>query len=346
MLARGDLRCIGATTLNEYQKYIEKDAALERRFQPVMVDQPSVEDTITILRGLKERYEVHHGVRIRDKALVAAAVLSDRYISDRFLPDKAIDLVDEAAAKLRTEIESMPTPIDELSHKIMQLEIEEQSLTKETDDASKERLAKITAMKDELKEKENQLKSQWDTEKQSILHTQELKKEIDAVKGEMAQAERNYDLAKASELKYGKLPELEKQLAEQEAHINQQQDSQLLKEEVGEEDIAQVVSRWTGIPVTKMMTGEREKLLHLDETLHERVVGQDEAVSVVSDAIIRARAGIKDPNRPIGSFIFLGPTGVGKTELAKTLAEASSMMNGTSSASTCRNTWKSTPSRA
>ena len=322
MLARGDLRCIGATTLNEYQKYIEKDAALERRFQPVMVDQPSVEDTITILRGLKERYEVHHGVRIRDKALVAAAVLSDRYISDRFLPDKAIDLVDEAAAKLRTEIESMPTPIDELSHKIMQLEIEEQSLTKETDDASKERLAKITAMKDELKEKENQLKSQWDTEKQSILHTQELKKEIDAVKGEMAQAERNYDLAKASELKYGKLPELEKQLAEQEAHINQQQDSQLLKEEVGEEDIAQVVSRWTGIPVTKMMTGEREKLLHLDETLHERVVGQDEAVSVVSDAIIRARAGIKDPNRPIGSFIFLGPTGVGKTELAKTLAEA------------------------
>lgn len=322
MLARGDLRCIGATTLNEYQKYIEKDAALERRFQPVMVDQPSVEDTITILRGLKERYEVHHGVRIRDKALVAAAVLSDRYISDRFLPDKAIDLVDEAAAKLRTEIESMPTPIDELSHKIMQLEIEEQSLTKETDDASKERLAKITAMKQELKEKENQLKSQWDTEKQSILHTQELKKEIDAVKGEMAQAERNYDLAKASELKYGKLPELEKQLAEQEAHLAQKQDSQLLKEEVGEEDIAQVVSRWTGIPVTKMMTGEREKLLHLDETLHKRVVGQDEAVQVVSDAIIRARAGIKDPNRPIGSFIFLGPTGVGKTELAKTLAES------------------------
>ena len=305
-----------------YQNTSKKTPPSNAVPQPVMVDQPSVEDTITILRGLKERYEVHHGVRIRDKALVAAAVLSDRYISDRFLPDKAIDLVDEAAAKLRTEIESMPTPIDELSHKIMQLEIEEQSLTKETDDASKERLAKITAMKDELKEKENQLKSQWDTEKQSILHTQELKKEIDAVKGEMAQAERNYDLAKASELKYGKLPELEKQLAEQEAHINQQQDSQLLKEEVGEEDIAQVVSRWTGIPVTKMMTGEREKLLHLDETLHERVVGQDEAVSVVSDAIIRARAGIKDPNRPIGSFIFLGPTGVGKTELAKTLAEA------------------------
>ena len=322
MLARGDLRCIGATTLNEYQKYIEKDAALERRFQPVMVDQPSVEDTITILRGLKERYEVHHGVRIRDKALVAAAVLSDRYISDRFLPDKAIDLVDEAAAKLRTEIESMPTPIDELRHKIMQLEIEEQSLNKETDDASKERLAKITETKNELKEKESKLKAQWDKEKQSILRTQGLKKEIDAVKGEMSKAERNYDLAKASELKYGKLPELQKQLKEQEAYLAEHQDSQLLKEEVGEEDIAQVVSRWTGIPVTKMMTGEREKLLHLDETLHKRVVGQDDAVRVVSDAIIRARAGIKDPNRPIGSFIFLGPTGVGKTELAKTLAEA------------------------
>lgn len=322
MLARGDLRCIGATTLNEYQKYIEKDAALERRFQPVMVDQPSVEDTITILRGLKERYEVHHGVRIRDKALVAAAVLSDRYISDRFLPDKAIDLVDEAAAKLRTEIESMPTPIDELRHKIMQLEIEEQSLNKETDDASKERLAKITETKNELKEKESKLKAQWDKEKQSILRTQGLKKEIDAVKSDMAQAERNYDLAKASELKYGKLPELQKQLKKQEAYLAEHQDSQLLKEEVGEEDIAQVVSRWTGIPVTKMMTGEREKLLHLDETLHKRVVGQDDAVRVVSDAIIRARAGIKDPNRPIGSFIFLGPTGVGKTELAKTLAEA------------------------
>lgn len=322
MLARGDLRCIGATTLNEYQKYIEKDAALERRFQPVMVDQPSVEDTITILRGLKERYEVHHGVRIRDKALVAAAVLSDRYISDRFLPDKAIDLVDEAAAKLRTEIESMPTPIDELRHKIMQLEIEEQSLNKETDDASKERLAKITETKNELKEKESKLKAQWNKEKQSILRTQGLKKEIDAVKGDMAKAERNYDLAKASELKYGKLPELQKQLKEQEAYLAEHQDSQLLKEEVGEEDIAQVVSRWTGIPVTKMMTGEREKLLHLDETLHKRVVGQDDAVRVVSAAIIRARAGIKDPNRPIGSFIFLGPTGVGKTELAKTLAEA------------------------
>ena len=322
MLARGELRCIGATTLNEYQKYIEKDAALERRFQPVMVNQPSVEDTITILRGLKERYEVHHGVRIRDKALVAAAVLSDRYISDRFLPDKAIDLVDEAAAKLRTEIESMPTPIDELRHKIMQLEIEEQSLNKETDDASKERLAKITETKNELKEKESTLKAQWDEEKKSILRTQAIKKEIDSVKSQMEQAEHNYDLAKASELKYGKLPELQQKLKDQETYLAEHQDSQLLKEEVGEEDIAQVVSRWTGIPVTKMMTGEREKLLHLDETLHQRVVGQDKAVQVVSDAIIRARAGIKDPNRPIGSFIFLGPTGVGKTELAKTLAEA------------------------
>lgn len=322
MLARGELRCIGATTLNEYQKYIEKDAALERRFQPVMVNQPSVEDTITILRGLKERYEIHHGVRIRDKALVAAAVLSDRYISDRFLPDKAIDLVDEAAAKLRTEIESMPTPIDELRHKIMQLEIEEQSLNKETDDSSKERLAKITETKNELKEKESTLKAQWDKEKQSILRTQAIKKEIDSVKSQMEQAEHNSDLAKASELKYGKLPELQQKLKDQETYLAEHQDSQLLKEEVGEEDIAQVVSRWTGIPVTKMMTGEREKLLHLDETLHQRVVGQDKAVQVVSDAIIRARAGIKDPNRPIGSFIFLGPTGVGKTELAKTLAES------------------------
>lgn len=322
MLARGELRCIGATTLNEYQKYIEKDAALERRFQPVMVNQPSVEDTITILRGLKERYEVHHGVRIRDKALVAAAVLSDRYISDRFLPDKAIDLVDEAAAKLRTEIESMPAPLDEIKHKIMQLEIEEQSLNKETDDASKERLANITEKKEELKQEEQKLKEKWESEKQSILRTQQLKKEIDAVKVEMEKAERDYDLTKASELKYGKLPELEKKMADQEQYLAQHQDSQLLKEEVSEEDIASVVSRWTGIPVTKMMTGEREKLLHLDDTLHERVVGQDEAVRVVSNAIIRARAGIKDPNRPIGSFIFLGPTGVGKTELAKTLAEA------------------------
>ena len=322
LLARGDLRCIGATTLNEYQKYIEKDAALERRFQPVMVDQPSVEDTITILRGLKERYEVHHGVRIRDAALVAAAVLSDRYIADRFLPDKAIDLVDEAAAKLRTEIESMPAPLDEIRHKVMQLEIEEQSLNKETDEASKERLAKIQDQKAELKEKEESLKAKWDEEKQAILRTQAIKKGIDSVKSQMEQAEHNYDLGKASELKYGKLPELQKQLEDQEKYLADHKDSQLLKEEVGEEDIASVVSRWTGIPVTKMLTGEREKLLHLDDTLHERVVGQDQAVEVVADAIIRARAGIKDPNRPIGSFIFLGPTGVGKTELAETLAEA------------------------
>jgi len=332
MLARGELRCIGATTLNEYQKYIEKDAALERRFQPVMVGQPSVEDTITILRGLKERYEVHHGVRIRDKALVAAAVLSDRYISDRFLPDKAIDLVDEAAAKLRTEIESMPQPIDEISHKIMQLEIEEQSLNKETDAASKERLEKIIKKKAELKTEESKLKSKWEEEKQSILRTQAIKKEIDSVKSQMEKAEREYDLTRASELKYGKLPELEKQMAEQEKLLTTHQDSQLLKEEVGEEDIAQVVSRWTGIPVTKMMTGEREKLLHLEDILHARVVGQDEAVRVVSEAIIRARAGIKDPNRPIGSFIFLGPTGVGKTELAKHWLNVFSMMNVISSA--------------
>ena len=323
MLARGELRCIGATTLNEYRKYIEKDAALERRFQPVMVDQPSVEDTISILRGLKERYEVHHGVRIRDAALVAAATLSDRYISDRFLPDKAIDLVDEAAAKLRTEIESMPAPLDEVRRKLMQLTIEEQALKKETDAASKERLEKLEQEKADLEAKDKELKDAWEQEKQGILRVRAIKKEIDAVNSEMETAERAYDLNKLSELKYGKLPELQKQLAEQEEEINKKsKDQRLLKEEVGEEDIASVVSRWTGIPVTKMLTGEREKLLHLPTVLHERVVGQDEAVEAVSDAILRARAGIKDPNRPIGSFIFLGPTCVGKTELAKTLAEA------------------------
>ncbi|WP_294147454.1 ATP-dependent chaperone ClpB [uncultured Selenomonas sp.] len=323
MLARGELRCIGATTLNEYRKYIEKDAALERRFQPVMVDQPSVEDTISILRGLKERYEVHHGVRIRDAALVAAATLSDRYISDRFLPDKAIDLVDEAAAKLRTEIESMPAPLDEVRRKLMQLTIEEQALKKETDAASKERLEKLEQEKADLEAKDKELKDAWEQEKQGILRVRAIKKEIDAVNSEMETAERAYDLNKLSELKYGKLPELQKQLAEQEEEINKKsKDQRLLKEEVGEEDIASVVSRWTGIPVTKMLTGEREKLLHLPTVLHERVVGQDEAVEAVSDAILRARAGVKDPNRPIGSFIFLGPTGVGKTELAKTLAEA------------------------
>nr|WP_304100891.1 ATP-dependent chaperone ClpB [Mitsuokella multacida] len=323
MLARGELRCIGATTLNEYRKYIEKDTALERRFQPVMVGEPSVEDTISILRGLKERYEVHHGVRIRDAALVAAATLSDRYISDRFLPDKAIDLVDEAAAKLRTEIESMPQPLDEIRRKIMQLEIEEQALKKETDEASEEKLQKITKEKEKLQKEEGELKTQWETEKNAILRVRAIKKEIDGVNSEMEAAERAYDLNRMSELKYGKLPELQKKLKEEEAIIAaKSKDNRLLKEEVGEEDIAQVVSRWTGIPVTKMLTGEREKLLHLEDVLHARVVGQDEAVKAVSEAILRARAGIKDPNRPIGSFIFLGPTGVGKTELAKTLAEA------------------------
>ena len=323
MLARGELRCIGATTLNEYRKYIEKDTALERRFQPVMVGEPSVEDTISILRGLMERYEVHHGVRIRDAALVAAATLSDRYISDRFLPDKAIDLVDEAAAKLRTEIESMPQPLDEIRRKIMQLEIEEQALKKETDEASKEKLQKITKEKEKLQKEEGELKTQWETEKNAILRVRAIKKEIDGVNSEMEAAERAYDLNRMSELKYGKLPELQKKLKEEEAIIAaKSKDNRLLKEEVGEEDIAQVVSRWTGIPVTKMLTGEREKLLHLEDVLHARVVGQDEAVKAVSEAILRARAGIKDPNRPIGSFIFLGPTGVGKTELAKTLAEA------------------------
>ena len=323
MLARGELRCIGATTLNEYRKYIEKDTALERRFQPVMVGQPSVEDTISILRGLKERYEVHHGVRIRDAALVSAATLSDRYISDRFLPDKAIDLVDEAAAKMRTEIESMPGPIDELRRKIMQLEIEEQALNKETDEASKEKLQGIREEKAQLQQQEKELQAKWEGEKQAILRVRAIKKEIDQVNGQMEEAERAYDLNRLSELKYGKLPQLQKTLKEEEEAIaTRAQGEQLLKEEVGEEDIAKVVSRWTGIPVSKMLTGEREKLIHLEDVLHERVVGQDEAVKAVSEAILRARAGIKDPSRPIGSFIFLGPTGVGKTELAKTLAEA------------------------
>ena len=322
MMARGELRCIGATTLNEYRKYIEKDSALERRFQPVMVGEPTVEDTISILRGLKERYEVHHGVRIRDAALVSAAVLSDRYISDRFLPDKAIDLVDEAAAKLRTEIESMPAPLDEVRRKIMQLEIEEQALQKENDEAGKEKLESIRAEKEKLQKEQNDLQSKWEGEKNAILRVRGIKKEIDAVRSQMESAERDYDLNRLSELKYGKLPELEQKLKDEEAKIANSQENQLLKEEVGEEDIAKVVSRWTGIPVTKMLTGEREKLIHLEDVLHERVVGQDEAVTVVSEAILRARAGIKSPDRPIGSFIFLCPTGVGKTELAKTLAEA------------------------
>ena len=321
MLARGELRCIGATTLNEYRKYIEKDSALERRFQPVMVKEPGVEDTISILRGLRERYEVHHGVRIKDAALVAAAVLSNRYINDRFLPDKAIDLVDEAAARLRTEIDSLPTELDESKRRILQLEIEAQALAKEDDDASKERLVKLNEELDKLRKANDELVRRWDAEKASIARVREVKKEIDAVKQQMEQAERDYDLNKLAELKYGRLPALQKELATLSTKDEQGNDNVLLKEEVDEEDIAKVVSTWTGIPVARLGSGEREKLVHLEEILHQRVVGQDEAVKAVSEAVVRARAGIKDPNRPIGSFIFLGPTGVGKTELAKTLAE-------------------------
>ena len=321
MLARGELRCIGATTLNEYRKYIEKDSALERRFQPVMVKEPSVEDTISILRGLRERYEVHHGVRIKDAALVAAAVLSNRYINDRFLPDKAIDLVDEAAARLRTEIDSLPTELDESKRRILQLEIEAQALAKEDDDASKERLAKLNEELTKLRNDNEALVKRWDAEKASIARVREVKKEIDAVKQQMEQAERNYDLNKLAELKYGRLPSLQKELVDLSNKDKDGKENVMLKEEVDEEDITKVVSTWTGIPVVRLGSGEREKLVHLEEILHQRVIGQDEAVKSVSEAVIRARAGIKDPNRPIGSFIFLGPTGVGKTELAKTLAE-------------------------
>lgn len=321
MLARGELRCIGATTLNEYRKYIEKDSALERRFQPVMVKEPDVEDTISILRGLKERYEVHHGVRIKDAALVAAAVLSNRYINDRFLPDKAIDLVDEAAARLRTEIDSLPAELDESKRRILQLEIEAQALKKEDDEQSKDRLAKIEEELAELKKSNDELVKRWDAQKAAISRVREVKKEIDAVKHDMETAERSYDLNKLAELKYGRLPELQKELARLSKGDAEDKDGVLLKEEVDEEDIAKVVSTWTGIPVARLNGGEREKLIHLEERLHQRVVGQDEAVKAVSEAVIRARAGIKDPNRPIGSFIFLGPTGVGKTELAKALAE-------------------------
>ena len=321
MLARGELRCIGATTLNEYRKYIEKDSALERRFQPVMVKEPSVEDTISILRGLRERYEVHHGVRIKDAALVAAAVLSNRYVHDRFLPDKAIDLVDEAAARLRTEIDSLPTELDESKRRILQLEIEAQALGKEEDAQSKDRLAKLNEELAKLRKENDELVKRWDAEKASIARVREVKKEIDAVKNQMEQAERDYDLNKMAELKYGRLPELQKELAALSKKDENGNDNVMLKEEVDEEDIAKVVSTWTGIPVARLGTGERAKLVHLEEILHEHVIGQDEAVKAVSEAVIRARAGIKDPNRPIGSFIFLGPTGVGKTELAKTLAE-------------------------
>ncbi|HJQ22641.1 MAG TPA: ATP-dependent chaperone ClpB [Blastocatellia bacterium] len=321
MLARGELHCIGATTLDEYRKHVEKDAALERRFQPVLVDQPTVEDSISILRGLRERYELHHGVRIKDSALVAAAVLSERYISDRFLPDKAIDLVDEAAAKLRTEIDSMPAELDEKSRRIMQLEIEREALKKETDEASRQRLEKLEKELANLRADAVQMSAQWQAEKESVQKLRELRGEIEKTRLEIEKAQREYDLNRAAELQYGKLTELEQQLREyQKSMESKQGQARLLKEEVDEEDIAEVVSRWTGIPVSKLLEGELQKLLSLEEHLHERVVGQDEAVSAVSDAVIRARSGLKDPNRPIGSFIFLGPTGVGKTELARALA--------------------------
>jgi ATP-dependent Clp protease ATP-binding subunit ClpB len=321
MLARGELRCVGATTLDEYRKHVEKDRALERRFQPVLVDEPSVEDTISILRGLRERYEVHHGVRIKDAALVTAAVLSHRYITDRFLPDKAIDLVDEAAAKLRTEIESMPTELDEVSRRVMQLEIEREALRKESDAASKDRLAKLEKELADLKAQQQQLRARWDMEKQAVARLRSLKEEIEKTKVEIEQAQREYDLNRAAELKYGKLAQLERQLADEEKRLREQGNMQLIKEEVDEDDIAAVVARWTGIPVSRLLEGEKEKLLRLAEHLHKRVVGQDEAVDAVADAVIRARSGLKDPNRPIGSFIFLGPTGVGKTELGRALAE-------------------------
>lgn len=322
MLARGELRAIGATTLNEYKKYIEKDAALERRFQPVLVNPPSLEDTISILRGLKERYEVHHGVRIKDSALVAAATLSDRYIADRFLPDKAIDLMDEAAARLRTEIDSMPTELDEITRRIMQLEIEEAALKKEGDPISQERLAKLQNQLAELKTEADVMKTQWQVEKQGISRLRQLKKDIEETRREIEKAEREYDLNRAAELKYGKLNDLERRLkSEEDAMAGKQKNNMLLKEEVTEDEIAEVVSRWTGIPLSKLLSAEKERLINLADALHERVIGQDEAVQAVADAVIRARAGIKDPNRPIGSFIFLGPTGVGKTELARALAE-------------------------
>ena len=320
MLARGELHCIGATTLDEYRKYIEKDAALERRFQPVTVDEPSVEDTVSILRGLKERYEVYHGVQIHDSALIAAATLSNRYISDRFLPDKAIDLVDEASATIRTEIDSMPQEMDDIARRIMQLEIEEMALNKETDNLSKERLGDIRKELAEQKDAFNEMKVQWEREKESIHLVSDLKAEIEKKNGEIEEAQRVGDYAKAAELKYSKLPELQKRLDEA-VKVGGKKHS-LLRDTVTEEEIARVVSRWTGIPLNKLMEGEREKILHLDEILHKRVIGQDEAVTKVTEAIIRSRAGIADPNRPIGSFMFLGPTGVGKTELAKALAES------------------------
>ena len=323
MLARGELHCIGATTLNEYRKYIEKDAALERRFQPVMVAEPTVEDTIAILRGLKERYEVYHGVKIQDAALIAAATLSNRYITDRFLPDKAIDLVDEACALIKTEMNSMPTEMDELRHRIMQLEIEEAAMKKETDKLTQAHLAEVQKELAELREQFNGMKARWENEKQSIGKVQNLRQEIEKINAEIEMAQNRYDLNKAAELKYGKLPQLQKELEEAEkTSETEEKEDTLLRDKVTEEEISRIVARWTGIPVAKLMEGEREKLLHLEDILHRRVIGQDEAVTKVSDAILRSRAGIRDPKRPIGSFLFLGPTGVGKTELAKALAEA------------------------
>ena len=323
MLARGELHCIGATTLNEYRKYIEKDAALERRFQPVLVAEPTVEDTISILRGLKERYEVFHGVKIQDQALISAAMLSNRYISDRFLPDKAIDLVDEACATIRTEMDSMPQELDDVRRRIMQHEIEEAALKKEDDTLSRERLAVIQKELADMRDRFHAMQARWENEKNSIGKVQKLREEIEQLGAEIAEAERRYDLNRAAELKYGKLPQLQKELAEQEKLAEDaKSDSTLLRDKVSEEEIARIVARWTGIPVSKLMEGEREKLLHLDDTLHERVIGQDEAVQKVCEAILRSRAGIQNPNRPIGSFLFLGPTGVGKTELAKALAQS------------------------
>ncbi len=321
MLARGELHMIGATTLDEYRKYIEKDAALERRFQPVQVDQPSVEDTISILRGLKEKYESHHGVRIKDSALVGAAVLSARYIADRFLPDKAIDLVDEAAAKLRTEIDSMPQELDEVDRRVMQLEIEREALRKESDRQSRERLEALERELADLHEQQSQLRLRWDAEKNAALRLRELREQITQAKVQIEQAERQYDLNRVAELKFGRLPQLEKQLQTEEERLQGREGGRLSKEEVDEEDIAEVIARWTGIPLSKLLEGEKQKLLHLDKELHKRVIGQDEAVDAVAEAVIRSRSGLADPNRPIGSFIFLGPTGVGKTELARALAD-------------------------
>ncbi|MBW8896311.1 MAG: AAA family ATPase, partial [Acidobacteria bacterium] len=322
MLARGELHTVGATTLDEYRKYIEKDAALERRFQPVMIGEPTVEDTISILRGLRERYEIHHGVKFKDSALVAAAVLSNRYITDRFLPDKAIDLIDEAASRLRMEIDSMPAELDEVSRRIMQLEIEREALRKETDKASKERLEKLEKELADLKEEQNRLAAHWQQEKDAIQGARTRKEELEQVRLEMQRAQQTGDYAKASELQYGRLPQLEKQIRDEETRLSDLQKGQrMLKEEVDEEDIAEVVSRWTHIPVSRLMEGEIQKLLQMEERLHARVVGQEEAITAVANAMRRARAGLQDPNRPLGSFIFLGPTGVGKTELARALAE-------------------------